>query len=65
VFAQPVLAVSCLDDLRSDADASRDRGAGSEIQQVGVPMQIPREVQHLKRTEKHSEGERGEGQVEA
>jgi len=47
VFGQPVLAVESLDALRSSMKASAAPATNSDVQQVGVPMQIPMEVRHL------------------
>lgn len=65
VFAQPVLAIGSLEDLRLGALARGGKGPGSEVEQVGAPMQIPQEVEHLKRMQEHREGNRDDMPVEA
>jgi lipoyl(octanoyl) transferase len=48
VFAQPVLAVESLDALRASAAARPEAGVAPDVQQVGVPMRVPTEVERLR-----------------
>jgi lipoyl(octanoyl) transferase len=63
VFAQPVLAVASLDELRSNAYAHEKQYAFSDVQQVGVPMQIPKEIKHLNQLRSRGDNDRDDGPV--
>ena len=64
VFAQPVLAVESLDDLRANALVGGHQGPGSDVEQVGVPMQIPSQVEHLNRMRRQGLCDRDDAPVE-
>ncbi len=65
VFAQPVFAVATLDELRSAAQARQKQSTDPDIQQVGVPVQIPAEIQHLNQLRSRAGDEHTDTPVDA
>ncbi len=47
VFGEPVIAVGCVEDLRTLAKSERRAEPSSDKQQVGAPLRIPPEIDRL------------------